>query len=232
MFSISMKKVGINFYINISICSRIHSLGQSSYVLASVYRNKRQVFFVKIDRFTEWRLGRQTAFLIEKCFLHSVDDLHSWIYHSLQGDLKSWDSTWESRLVLRQLEANVVPYGSSNKSKLSGLPWSDSFLLTRWLAETVRFAQCRQMTTVELGAIGAWDNPSRRAYFLRQVNLSKCKAGGKQVKAFPFALLMTDDTLSYYMIMRHTHIRVPFQSFSQLNLQIHYDPSSFTGFHC
>ena len=66
------------------------------------------------------------------------------------------------------------------------------------------------MATVELGAIGACDSPSRRAYFLREVNLSKCKAGGmKQVKVFfflvcllkdlAFALLMTVVTLRYYI---------------------------------
>ena len=66
------------------------------------------------------------------------------------------------------------------------------------------------MATVEIGAIGASDSPSRRAYFLREVTLSKCKTGGmKQVKVFfffvclpqdlAFALLMTDVTLRYYI---------------------------------
>ena len=48
-----------------------------------------------------------------------------------------------------------------------------------------------------------------------------------------FGVCPADDWCYFAILymMRHTHTCVPLQSFSQLNLQTHHDPSSFTGFH-
>jgi hypothetical protein len=59
MFSISMKKVGINFYINISICSRIHSLGQSS-LRSCVCVPKQETSFLCQDWPFHWVTARAT----------------------------------------------------------------------------------------------------------------------------------------------------------------------------